>query len=529
MKTVKSCTIRRTPSLPRRQKFAKGASSTYLARYYPTQALSFGSFDAPRFGSFSDDDDVVARQNLTDSDSAGERQAMRTERRNVKLSAKKRKAKRAATIVESSIQNVVPPVTQAPTTSVAAAAPVTNKKTKRAVLLAEKEKLEDELAQMQDENIKLVEAKAAHSEELKAQRAEITANQARIRQADAEVIRLSAEVAHQRGVAEGLRLHAEIHGEPSSAAPESSTVPSRRLRSHASNASTHSSNSGSDSRRRKSAKTSHPVKKPILKQWGGSKDEENVAIFVDRLHRYFASHNVAKDDMPSQALDFLDGKAFQLWKLESEMLVTEGSSLTWDKFESFMKQSFGSIDPERHARQQFDSLKQGSSSVFNYVTEMRRLIRIMHPMPMIRPGDGDIVSRFIANARPELRDYLTANTPEGYWKSTEQLFERAMTWALNNDSKNKNTVPASNAPKLGNMQGKYKHKKAKRNFVSAARGGRPAEAAPEDSHAHKKPKTAPQWTNAQKHKVLQGFCPYGCQDKHHFEACPKYTSSSKRF
>ena len=388
----------------------------------------------------------------------------------------------------------------------------------------EKAELEDEVAKLYVENERLVELQANHDAELLAQRKEISGNTARIRSADAEIFRLQAEVARHQGVAEGLRLVAEIQGEPTNAPP----VSSDRLRSHPSDGSSHSSHSGSgSSRRRKSAKTSH-VKKPILKQWGGTKDEESVGIFIDRLHRYFASHNVSMDDMPAQALDFLNGKAFQLWKLESEMLVSEGTALTWDKFESFMKQSFGSLDPERHARQQFDSLKQ-TGSVFNYVTEMRRLIRIMHPMPMIRPGDGDIVSRFISNARPELREYLNANTPEGYWKSTEQLFERALTWALNTDSRNKSTAPASNAPTLGNMQQKkHKYRKSKRHSVFAARGGK-AEPAASEGHAAKRARTVPTWSKNQRDKILSGHCPYGCPEKHVFDDCPKHASSSRRF
>ena len=78
--------------------------------------------------------------------------------------------------------------------------------------------------------------------------------------------------------------------------------------------------------------------------------------------------------MPSQALDFLTGKVFQFWKLELDMSLTEGISLTWDKFEAFMKRTFGMLDPERDARARFDSLKQ-TSSAFDYVTEQWSLVK----------------------------------------------------------------------------------------------------------------------------------------------------------
>lgn len=505
----------------------KKGSRSYLARYYPSQSLAFGSFERIQFGSFSDD--VDSRQNSVgtrsvDSAPSGNHQAQRTEDRANRRAVKKRKQKEARTAV-TRIQTDLPAVTA--TSDLEHVSPSTSKKTKLSALRAAKRKLEGDIVQLTETNAALVEQQSSREEEVRGIRTQLNERENRLRRADAEIIRLSGEISHLRGIVEGMRTHAEIQGEPSNPSRQNDISTSKRLRAQTSNASAYSSSNGSDvSRPRKSKKTSHTfVKKPVPKQWGGSKDEENVGIFVDRLHRYFTSHNVAIHDMPYQALDFLDGKAFQLWKLESEMLGAEGQSLTWGKFESFMKQSFGSLDPERHARQQFDALKQ-TGTVFQYVTEFKRLIRIMHPMPMIRPGPGDIVSRFISGARPELREYLTANTPEGYWKTTEQLFEKATTWALNTKAIHKHTVPNSSVPTMATMQGKKRHS-FNRGRAFAARGGRPAESG---SQPAKKAKVeAPKWSGEQKRRLMSGHCPYCNGQDHVYTACLNKPESSKRF
>ena len=90
-----------------------------------------------------------------------------------------------------------------------------------------------------------------------------------------------------------------------------------------------------------------------------------------------------------------------------------------------MRSTFGVVEPERQARSKYDTLKQESLSVRDYIAEIKRLHRIMKAKPMICPSDGDVLSHFIHNARQDLKAYLTTNTPEGYWESLDQVFEKA--------------------------------------------------------------------------------------------------------
>ena len=60
-----------------------------------------------------------------------------------------------------------------------------------------------------------------------------------------------------------------------------------------------------------------------------------------------------------------------------------------------MLESFGVIAPERKvriARTEFDTLRQ-TSTVETFAYELRKLVRIMAPMELIRPSEGDIVRR----------------------------------------------------------------------------------------------------------------------------------------
>ena len=174
-----------------------------------------------------------------------------------------------------------------------------------------------------------------------------------------------------------MRIHAEIQGEPNSTVSPIPPVTSLSNILPVSNtaASASSSQSGASGTSSQHEKTRTPFRLsleiPVSKVWSGGKDEENVTVSLPRLARYFQANNVPVEDMPYQVLDFLSGKAFTLWKLESESLEASGT-LTWANFATCLKRGFGVLDPERYARQQFDSLRQ-THSTFSYITEIKML------------------------------------------------------------------------------------------------------------------------------------------------------------
>jgi hypothetical protein len=129
-----------------------------------------------------------------------------------------------------------------------------------------------------------------------------------------------------------------------------------------------------------------------------------------------------------------------------------------------MKDTFGVIAPERQARRQYDRLIQ-SGNVFKYVSETRRLVQLMKPMPMICPGEADVIHNFItrARAKPPLQEWPREHCPVNYWTSSAQVYEKVIQFGTNHDP---TLTRALAGPKLlGAMSGKPK------NFTALATQG----------------------------------------------------------
>jgi hypothetical protein len=155
-----------------------------------------------------------------------------------------------------------------------------------------------------------------------------------------------------------------------------------------------------------------------------------VNIFLPRLFQHLQTQGLSKRRMPQHVLPFLKGRAFQLWQLQTTTLQTSKIVITWELFETFMKKTFGQIAPERQARLQYDKLTQ-TGSVFSYVTETKKLVQIMQPMPMICPGEAEVVNHFISKAKPTLQAWLTEHCPPNFWENSEQVFDQAIQFATN--------------------------------------------------------------------------------------------------
>jgi hypothetical protein len=122
----------------------------------------------------------------------------------------------------------------------------------------------------------------------------------------------------------------------------------------------------------------------------------------------------------------------QLWLLETESLEERKETLTWKHFEQFMKGTFGVIAPEKQARRQYDKLVQ-TGNVFHYVQDIRKLIQVMKPMPMICPGEADIVHNFISRAKPPLQEWLREKCPINFWKNSQEVFDKAIQYGTTYD------------------------------------------------------------------------------------------------
>lgn len=90
-----------------------------------------------------------------------------------------------------------------------------------------------------------------------------------------------------------------------------------------------------------------------------------------------------------------------------------------------MRRAFGAIAPEHKAQVKFDSLEQ-IGDVESNANESRKLVRLMTPMKLICPSEGDIVCKFIQGLKPDLKEYLVKKTPFPYWQSANQCFNMAI-------------------------------------------------------------------------------------------------------
>jgi hypothetical protein len=84
--------------------------------------------------------------------------------------------------------------------------------------------------------------------------------------------------------------------------------------------------------------------------------------------------------MVRHILPFLEGRAFQLWNLQAKTYNNEKTKITWVMFSDFLRKTFGTVEPERLARQQYNALVQ-KGNVFGFVAEIKKLVQIMKPMP----------------------------------------------------------------------------------------------------------------------------------------------------
>ena len=126
----------------------------------------------------------------------------------------------------------------------------------------------------------------------------------------------------------------------------------------------------------------------------------------------------------------LEREPFQLWNLELEALKDSYAPHDWTVFCAYMKKSFDVVAPERRARIKFDNLRQ-TGDVESFANELRGLVRIMSPVPMVCPSEGDITRGFIDGCKPDIKAWLVAHTPDPYWKSSDDCDQFAINRAAN--------------------------------------------------------------------------------------------------
>ena len=172
-------------------------------------------------------------------------------------------------------------------------------------------------------------------------------------------------------------------------------------------------------------------KLPHPKPWTGSEGKQrDVKVFLRSVARWFELSNVPRSLWGSWAVSFLTDRAEQLWQLEFDDLerAQGASSVTWEQFDAFMLQSYGSLLPAREARDRYDALRQ-TGTVFDFVREIRQSVRELRGTPLY--PDGSVIVDFISKLKPDVRRFVNDNAPVGWWSDAHSVFEKALTFEMN--------------------------------------------------------------------------------------------------
>ena len=264
------------------------------------RTYQFGSFKAPQFGTISS-----AKAKMTANTPTRQNPQAETETNSTPLQGTERQSQ-ATTKANKSAKVTAKKATKKNR-------PITN----LACLLADYDKNQTQLILAQEElrkykgrNNDLTVRNTDLENNLTTMRDQRDEARGRLHTADTEIIRLN-------GYISGMQNLAEINGEPSAENNTSARVTpevthSERPRSQHDNSETAndlhderpSFTTHQDQRRIPTPTLIHnQLKKPSIKPWGGTKDCDNVTIFLDRLERYLTTHYISQDDMPHQALD----------------------------------------------------------------------------------------------------------------------------------------------------------------------------------------------------------------------------------
>lgn len=156
---------------------------------------------------------------------------------------------------------------------------------------------------------------------------------------------------------------------------------------------------------------------------------------------------------------YLDGRArvMYLAMLESAKVLNPDFKPTVDWLKDLLFQAYGSVDPIALAWTKLDKLKQGSSSVEEYVTNFEQVCAELGPEC---PNEPDKIQRFKAGLNSDIR-FRCAATPFGKRWTNFQDFVRccALNWEVmqQNKPQNKEGGSDADAPKSkGNQKPKNK-------------------------------------------------------------------------
>lgn len=174
---------------------------------------------------------------------------------------------------------------------------------------------------------------------------------------------------------------------------------------------------------------SSPVKLTIHppKPFKGHHDE--CEYFLRKMKQYLKLCKVPPHVQADLAATFLEDGPDKLWATECAVRLTTGSYATWQHFESFIERNFGKIAPMTEYFKEFETLRQ-KSTVADYVSKLRTCVNRLKGT-FLEQNDGAVTVKFLRGLKPNIAKLCEDNAPEGWWKSSDDVIAKALTFETN--------------------------------------------------------------------------------------------------
>ena len=155
----------------------------------------------------------------------------------------------------------------------------------------------------------------------------------------------------------------------------------------------------------------------------------DVEQFLRKLQQYLKLSRVPLHEWFEYASTFLEGQPDKLWHSEYAIMQQTMNLVPWDKFESFMLSTFGTIAPLSEAYKEYEQCKQ-TTTVAEFVSRLRACAQRLKGT-FLQQSEGSLTIKFFNGLKPNILKLVEDSAPVGWWTSTEQVFQKAINFELN--------------------------------------------------------------------------------------------------
>ena len=155
----------------------------------------------------------------------------------------------------------------------------------------------------------------------------------------------------------------------------------------------------------------------------------DVEQFMRKLQQHLKLSRVPSHEWVEYASTFLEGQPDKLWHSKYAIMQQTMNPVPWVKFESFMLSTFGTIAPLCEAYKEYEQCKQ-TSTVAEFVSRLRACAQRLKGT-FLQQSEGSLTIKFFNGLKLSILKLVEDSAPVGWWTSTEQVFQKAINFKLN--------------------------------------------------------------------------------------------------